>query len=69
MFAAVDNTVTLPGFTRFDGGLYVGITRGLRAQINVENIFDTKYYPTSNGNNNIAPGSPREARLSLSASF
>ena len=69
MFAAVDNTVTLPGFTRFDGAIYTNIAHAVRAQLNVENIFNVKYYPSSNGNNNIAPGSPRAASLSLSAMF
>lgn len=69
MFAAVDNIVTLPGFTRIDGALYVGVSRGIRAQVNLENIFNVKYFPSSNGNNNIAPGSPRAATLSLNAGF
>jgi catecholate siderophore receptor len=69
VFAAIDNKVTLPAFTRFDGALFAGLGYGLRAQLNVENLFDVKYYPTSNGNNNISPGSPRAARFSVTASF
>jgi catecholate siderophore receptor len=69
MYAAVDNKVTLPEFTRFDAAVYAGLAAGIRLQMNVENIFDVKYFPASNGNNNIAPGSPRELRLSLTASF
>jgi catecholate siderophore receptor len=69
VFAAIDNKVTLPSFTRFDGALFAGIGFGLRAQLNVENLFDVKYYPTSHGNNNISPGSPRAARFSVTASF
>jgi catecholate siderophore receptor len=65
MFAAIDNTVTLPGFTRFDGAVFVRITPMLSAQVNVENLFDERYYPTSHGNNNILPGAPRTVRLSL----
>ena len=38
-------------------------------QLNVENIFDKKYYPTVDGNNNISPGSPRAVRLTLLTSF
>ncbi len=63
MFAAVDNTVTLPGFTEVDAAIYVRISRVLRAQLNVENIFDVRYFPTANSNNNITPGSPRTARM------
>jgi catecholate siderophore receptor len=65
MFAAIDNTVTLPGFTRVDGAVFVRITPLLGAQVNVENLLDEQYYPTSHGNNNILPGAPRAVRLSL----
>ncbi|HEX6040537.1 TonB-dependent siderophore receptor [Longimicrobium sp.] len=65
MFAAIDNTVTLPGFTRADGALFVRITDGLSAQVNVENLLDETYYATSHGNNNIMPGASRTLRLSL----
>jgi catecholate siderophore receptor len=65
MFAAIDNRVTLPGFTRVDAAGYVMVTRSLRAQLNVENVLDERYFPTSHGNNNIAPGAPRTMRFSL----
>jgi catecholate siderophore receptor len=65
MFAAIDNSVTLPGFTRVDGAAFVTISGSLRAQLNIENVLDERYYPTSHGNNNIAPGAPRTLRLSL----
>ena len=68
MFAAIDNTVTLPGFTRVDGAVYLTVTPSLRAQVNLENLFDERYYPTSHGNNNIAPGAPRTVRFSLTVS-
>ncbi len=67
MFAAIDNAVTLPGFTRVDGALYFGLGPMVRAQLNVENLFDARYYGTSHGNNNILPGASRTLRLSLSA--
>jgi catecholate siderophore receptor len=65
MFAAIDNTVTLPGFTRVDAAAFVTLTETMRAQLNVENVLDERYYPTSHGNNNIAPGAPRSVRFSL----
>jgi catecholate siderophore receptor len=65
MFAAIDNTVTLPGFTRVDAAAFVMLTESLRAQANVENVLDERYYPTSHGNNNIGPGAPRTLRFSL----
>jgi catecholate siderophore receptor len=69
MYAAIDNTVTLPAFTRYDGALFVAMPFRTRAQLNVENLLDTRYYATSQGNNNIMPGASRTVRLSLSADF
>lgn len=69
MYAAISNTVRLPAFTRVDGGLYVSLTERLGAQLNLENIFDEKYFPLANGNNNITPGSPRSIRALLTAGF
>jgi catecholate siderophore receptor len=65
MYAAIDNTVTLPGFTRVDGAVYVTLRPDVRAQLNVENLSDERYYGTSHGNNNIMPGAVRTLRLSL----
>ncbi|HJU68317.1 MAG TPA: TonB-dependent siderophore receptor [Gemmatimonadaceae bacterium] len=65
MFAAIDNTVTLPGFTRVDAAAFLTLTESMRAQLNLENVLDERYYPTSHGNNNIAPGAPRSVRFSL----
>jgi catecholate siderophore receptor len=66
MFAAIDNTVTLPGFTRFDAAAFITISERLHAQINIENLFNTTYYATSHGNNNIMPGAPRSVRVGMS---
>ena len=69
MFAAIDNAVTLPSFTRFDAGVFFTLSRELRAQVNVENVFDKRYFITSHSNNNISPGSPRAVRVSVTAGF
>ena len=69
MYAAISNSVKLPAFTRVDGGLYFSLTEGVRTQLNLENIFNEKYYPLANGNNNITPGSPRVVRVSLTTRF
>ena len=66
-FAAIDNTVTLPAFTRLDGAAFVTLSDNLKLQANVENVLDARYYPTSHGNNNIMPGAPRTLRMSLTA--
>nr|MBA3891358.1 TonB-dependent receptor [Gemmatimonadaceae bacterium] len=68
-YAAIDNAVQLPAFTRTDAALYVTLFEGTRLQLNVENLFDTLYYATSHGNNNIMPGAPQSVRVSLVAGF
>ena len=68
-FAAVDNAVILPGYTRADLALFYSITERLRLQGNLENLFDTKYYVNADGNNNISPGRPRGVRFGLIARF
>ena len=67
MYAAIDNSVTLPAFTRVDAALFIAAHAHVRAQVNIENLFNTTYYPTSHGNNNILAGAPRTLRVSLTA--
>jgi catecholate siderophore receptor len=69
MYATIDNTVTLPAFTRVDGAIFFRFGDHLRAQMNLENLFNEKYYPLAHNNNNITPGSPRAVRLSLTTGF
>ena len=69
MWAGIDNTVRLPSFRRADVATFVTLTDTVRLQANLENVFDTTYYPTANGNNNILPGSSRALRLGLVARF
>ena len=69
MFATIDNTVTLPGFTRVDAAAYFTVTKGLRLQANVENLFDKRYYANADSNTNISPGSPRAFRVGMTARF
>ncbi len=68
-FASADNTVVVPGFTRVDGAIFWRLNKFVRAQLNVENIFGAKYYPSADGNNNITIGSPRAARFTLTTNF
>lgn len=68
MYAAIDNRVTLPPFTRWDGAIYLDVTRQVRLQANVENLLGAEYFPTAHNNNNIQPGAPRLLRVSLLAS-
>jgi catecholate siderophore receptor len=68
-FVATDNTVVLPAFTRVDGAVFVTITPQVRAHVNLENVFDRKYYWAAHSNNNLAPGSPRAVRLAVTTRF
>ncbi len=69
LFAAIDNRVTLPSFTRADGATFFEVTEKVRFQVNVENLFDTTYYPTAHNNNNILPGAARTLRSGLTVRF
>jgi catecholate siderophore receptor len=65
VFAAIDNTVTLPAFTHVDGALFLPSFGGATPQVNVENLFNTRYFSSANGNNNISFGAPRTVRVAL----
>jgi catecholate siderophore receptor len=68
-FAATDNLVRLPAYTRVDAALFYDINAHLRAQVNVENVFDEHYFINADSNNNISPGSPTAFRAAITASF
>jgi catecholate siderophore receptor len=69
MFAAIDNTVTLPGYTRADAAAYFTLRKGVRLQANVENLQNRKYFLNADNNTNISPGFPRTLRVALTAAF
>ena len=69
MFAAVDNTVKLPGYTRADAAVFYTFSEHWRLQANLENVFNTKYVLNADGNTNISPGSPRALKIGLIARF
>ena len=69
LYTSTSNTVTLPSFTRVDGALYYRLSKQYRLQLNVENLFDKKYWASAHNDNNITPGAPRSIKLSLFASF
>ena len=68
-YASSDDTVVLPGFWRFDAGLFATIDEHWKAQINVENLFNKGYWASADGNNNISPGQGRTIRGKVTASF
>lgn len=69
MFAAIDNTVTLPGYTRVDAAVFYQLSQRWRVQANVENLLDKKYFLNADSNTNLSPGSPRAVRLGMTAQF
>lgn len=69
IFTSTSNTVQLPSYTRIDGALYYNIGNDYRLQLNVENLFDKKYYASAHGDNNIMPGAPRSYKLTLNTRF
>jgi len=66
MFAAIDDTVTLPGCVRADAAVFFSLTDTLRLQANMENVFNASYYLNADS---ISPGSPRAVRIGLTARF
>jgi len=69
MYAAADNAVTLPEFTRVDAGVFYTPNDRLRVQLNIENLLDEQYYPNAHNNNNISPGSPMAIRAAVTMNF
>jgi catecholate siderophore receptor len=68
-YASSDDTVRLPGFVRFDTALYAKINETWKAQLNVENLLNTRYWASADGNNNISPGQSRTVRVKAIATF
>jgi catecholate siderophore receptor len=69
MFTSISNAVTLPGFTRVDGAVFLTLSERLEAQLNVENLFDEEYFGTAHNDNNILPGAPTTARVTVTTRF
>lgn len=69
VFAAIDNKVVLPGYTKIDSAVYVRLTEKWKLQAHFDNLLDRRYYLNADGNNNITPGAPRSAKVSLVAVF
>lgn len=69
MFASTDNTVVIPDFTRVDAALFAQFNKHVRAQLNIENVFNVNYFASVQNNNNIMPGSPIAVRAALIANF
>lgn len=68
-FTTISNDVTLPAYTRLDLALFVKLTDRIDAQINVENVTNTTYFPVAHNDFNISTGAPTNARFTLRARF
>lgn len=64
-YASISNQVKLPGYARVDVAAYYDLGRGIEAQLNVENLFNSDYFATAHNDNNIAPGAPTTAKVAL----
>jgi catecholate siderophore receptor len=69
MFASTDNAVTIPAFVRVDAAVFANLSSRVRAQVNLENLLNERYYASANNNFNITPGSPRAVRVTLTTRF
>jgi catecholate siderophore receptor len=69
MFAATDNAVTIPAFVRVDAAVFANLSSRVRAQVNLENLLNERYYASANNNFNLTPGSPRAVRVTLTTRF
>lgn len=63
------NTATLPGYTRIDAAAYYDVSDDLRVQLNIENLTDEVYFPTSHSTHQATVGEPLNARLSVVGQF
>ena len=68
-FATISNLTELPAYTRVDAALFVQLSDRINAQINVENLTDTTYFPVAHNDNNISTGAPINARFTLGVKF
>jgi len=64
-FTSANNLVTLPGYARFDASLAWQSEKHYEIAFNLKNIFNKRYYETSNGDNGILPGAPVNGSVTL----
>lgn len=65
----IDNGTSLPEFTVVNVGGYMQVRPDLRAQLNIDNLFDKDYYVSSYTDEWVQPGEPLKATLSLTWNF
>lgn len=67
-FAAADNSVRLPAYTRIDAALTYS-RQALELALNLRNLADREYYESATNNAQIAPGTPRSVMLTARYAF
>ena len=63
------NSAILPSYTRIDAALYYQLSQTLRVQVNVENLADTDYFPSSHSTHQATVGAPLNARFAITKDF
>lgn len=63
------NTAVLPAYTRIDAAAHYDVTENLRLQVNIENLTDTVYFPSSHSTHQATVGAPLNARFSITGRF
>jgi len=65
------NTFTLPSYTRWDSNVTYRFGQALRyrVQLNVQNLFDKRYYDSGGSFVPMYPGAPRTAMVTLGGAF
>ncbi|MEL7189153.1 MAG: TonB-dependent siderophore receptor [Pseudomonadota bacterium] len=65
----VTTRAVLPAYTRIDAAAYYDVSDNVRLQVNVENVTDTLYFPTSHSTHQATVGAPLNARFAVTAQF
>lgn len=68
-YPSLDNAVIVPGYARVDAAAYVRLTENVSARLNIENLAGARYFAAATNNNNIMPGAPRSAYITMNARF
>lgn len=63
------NTATLPSYVRFDAAAYYQFSDNFSMQLNVRNLLDKDYFPSSHSTNDVTVGAPLNATLSAKLNF
>lgn len=60
---------TLPAFTRIDAAAYYDVNDDVRVQVNIENLTDELYFPSSHSTHQASVGAPLNARFTITGQF